>query len=170
MIKLDKLNTGAHKHLDGKKKLHLAPPEMIEAWTEAAEIGQWKGYGEKDWEKGIPFSVIEASIVRHLHALRKRDPINTEINNKGETRDIHHAFQLLWNVAALATFILRNRDDLDDIKIIPEYKGNFESFTPAVLPETTLMFTKDNDIIWENPTPTVAAGPSYMYGIGDKDE
>lgn len=59
------LKTGAHREdKNGKGKFNLLPPRAIKEIANRLEIGS-KKYGDKDWSKGIPFSMLLDSALRH---------------------------------------------------------------------------------------------------------
>lgn len=99
-FKLDKLDSGAHKHLDGKLRLDLVPPEVREIFALVSAYGVSKGYGEKDWEKGIPEPILLGAMERHeLHQLK-----GTELDAES---GLPHLYHMAWNAMAAAVLYKR---------------------------------------------------------------
>jgi len=60
------LTTGAHREeKDGKGRCDLLQPKALLRIAKRLEVGA-KKYGDKDWEKGIPCSMLIDSALRHL--------------------------------------------------------------------------------------------------------
>lgn len=81
--------TGAQRDQQGDKLRYdlmspLAAKRIARVFADGA-----KRYGDRNWEKGMPFTRVLASALRHLHAYR--------LGDKGED----HLAQLAWNVEAL---------------------------------------------------------------------
>lgn len=96
---------GMHKD-EGKLRVDLVPLEAIYAIAEVMTFG-CKKYAERNWEKGIKFTRIYASALRHLlewGARRDNDPES----------GLNHLKHALWNIAALVTYIERDMREFDD--------------------------------------------------------
>lgn len=82
-----------------KIQLELIPPEVIEALGQVLTFGA-KKYAPRNWEKGMSWSRIMGSTMRHLWAWFK-----------GEDKDPESGFPHLWhaltNVAFLVTYEAR---------------------------------------------------------------
>lgn len=90
---------GGLRYDAGKVRVDLVPPEMVMAFAQVAGKGAEK-YPERNWEKGMAFSKVYAPLMRHLlkwWMLEDRDP---------ET-DLSHLKHVLWNAAALVTYLER---------------------------------------------------------------
>ena len=96
---------GLHKD-EGKLRLDLVPPEAIEAMASILTYGAGK-YEERNWEKGIAYSRIYASAMRHLLAWWQGKDIDPESGLPA----IEHA---LWNIMALVTYERRRMKHLDN--------------------------------------------------------
>lgn len=115
VTKLASTETGAKKHSDGKLPVHLIPPEITIALAEALDVGVRKGYGERNWEKGLKIdSVHLASALRHITRYRLGEDTNTESAPDGTEIKIHHLKAALVNIAMAVTQVMRGREDLDD--------------------------------------------------------
>lgn len=106
-------NTGAKKDLKGKPRFDLIPPEALKSLAEVYALGAEK-YEDRNWEKGIPFSVALGALKRHLNAFELGDMINTADGTH------EHIAHVMWWAVALTTFIKRGRKDLNDL---PHYNG-----------------------------------------------
>lgn len=96
---------GLHKD-DGKIRVDLVSPEAIYAIAEVMTFG-CKKYSPRNWEKGIKFTRIYASALRHmLEWIARRD--------KDPESGLNHLKHALWNIAALVTYIERGKEELDD--------------------------------------------------------
>ena len=109
------LVTGARKDLAGKLRFDLIPPEVDRSLAEVYTLGAAK-YSDRNWEKGIPFTVIIASLKRHLNEFE----LGTLVNHKDG--DLLHVEHVLWWAAALVTFSKRTRVDLNDLPAYSEQK------------------------------------------------
>jgi hypothetical protein len=79
-----------------KLRYDLIPPlankEYAKVWTQALDK-----YPEGNWEKGMPWSEVIASAMRHLEAIRLGKDIDEESG-------LLHAAHLMCNAAMLAEF------------------------------------------------------------------
>lgn len=100
-----KLDEGKH-YDEGKLRIELVPPEAIEAIAEVLTKHVSK-YGERNWEKGIKFSRLLGSCLRHLLAFEKGKDTDAESG-------IHALKHLLTDVAFLVTYIERGMLQFDD--------------------------------------------------------
>lgn len=108
--------SGAQKDILGKPRFDLIPPEAMLSLASTFTLGA-KKYNDRDWEKGIPFSVALGALKRHLNAFELGDMINTADG------DIEHIAHVMWWAVALTTFIKRGRIDLNDLPHHNELKG-----------------------------------------------
>jgi hypothetical protein len=76
----------------GKLRYDLIPPTVLERLAKVYTHGA-EQYGDRNWEKGQPFSAIYGSLVRHLQNWMQRKP-----GAKATDDDIA---QVIWNAAAL---------------------------------------------------------------------
>lgn len=100
--------TGAVRDVDDSKPR----PDLISPFA-LMRVGKWlalgaQKYGERNWEKGIPFSVCFASLIRH--ALKYAMGMHDE----------DHLAAVVFNAQALLHFEETERADLDDM---PRYRG-----------------------------------------------
>lgn len=84
---------------EGKRRFDLIPPDALAALADLFTIGSLK-YAERNWEKGMAYSNVIASLDRHWNDFKagiERDP---------ETGCLHIT-HVVWNAMALLTFKLR---------------------------------------------------------------
>ncbi len=86
----------------GKGRYDLITPLMLRRLAGVYERGAIN-HGDRNWEKGIPFSRLLDSAMRHINQYREG------------LRDEDHIAQAIWNLAALIHFEEEKRIDLDDI-------------------------------------------------------
>ncbi|MEN6642590.1 MAG: dATP/dGTP diphosphohydrolase domain-containing protein [Armatimonadia bacterium] len=95
--------TGAVRDMSaGKGRYDLISPFMLKREAKWMEKGGAK-YGDHNWEKGIPFSSLVDSALRHLN------------NYRMGMRDEDHLAAAIFNVQALIHFEETGRTDLDDL-------------------------------------------------------
>ena len=115
----EKFKTGAVRNtMKGKGRYDLIPPEPLRRIAKVYERGA-EGYGDRNWEKGIPFSRLFDSAVRHLQewltlktAMRYNKSLE-EVPGPLHPEEDHLA-QAAWNILALMHFETY-RPDLDDL-------------------------------------------------------
>jgi len=96
---------GLHNDV-GKTRVDLVSPEAIIAIAEVMGFGCAK-YAPRNWEKGINFTRLYGSALRHQiewSARRDNDPES----------GLNHLKHALWNLAAIITYIERGMDEFDD--------------------------------------------------------
>lgn len=86
-------------------------PDLISPFA-LVRVGQWlkhgaKQYGERNWEKGFPFSVCYASLLRHVLKFAMR------------CTDEDHLAAIVFNAQAIMHYQELGRVDLDDM---PKYE------------------------------------------------
>jgi hypothetical protein len=81
----------------------IAQREYAKVWTQGLEK-----YPAGNWEKGFPFSVVIASAMRHLEAMRLGEMIDEESG-------LLHSAHLMANAAMLTEFHFTH-SDLNDLK------------------------------------------------------
>jgi len=109
-------DTGGQKEVEGKLRFDLIPPEAMKALAEVYSLGA-KKYADRNWEKGIPFSVCLGSLKRHLNEMELGELINTKDG------DLEHIAHVMWWAVAVTTFLRRKRNDLNDL---PHYQVDFK--------------------------------------------
>jgi hypothetical protein len=100
-------NTGARRDMASNKER----PDLISPFAES-RVGSWLGkgaekYGDRNWEKGMPFTVFYASMKRHMMKFAK-----------GWT-DEDHLAAIIFNAQAIIHFQELGRTELDDM---PHYQ------------------------------------------------
>lgn len=97
----------AIRHNQGKLRYDLVSPwaheGMVSVMTKVVERGK---YEPRNWEKGLPFTNILASLKRHIAAIEKGEDIDLE---DGEL----HADHAACNIHFLSHYMRWNRD-MDD--------------------------------------------------------
>ena len=81
----------------------IAQREYAKVWTQGAIK-----YEPRNWEKGMPYSEVIASAMRHLEAIRLGEEIDTETG-------LLHAAHLMCNAAMLTEFYFTH-PECNDIK------------------------------------------------------
>lgn len=98
---------GAIKHDDGKLRWDLLPydalEEVVKAYTKGCEE-----YGDRNWEKGFPYSTLFAALMRHLTAWWNGEDLNDSGYN--------HLAHVIFNAFALLTFQLRGKGKDNRVK------------------------------------------------------
>lgn len=87
------------KYDQGKLRLDLIPPEIIEGLGQVFTLGAEK-YGIGNWEKGFEPGQLLAAARRHDLALAKGEFIDPDSG-------LPHGFHAAWNYAVLTTLELR---------------------------------------------------------------
>jgi len=97
----------AIRHNKNKLRYDLCPEiaqrEYAKVWTQGLEK-----YDARNWEKGFPFSVVIASAMRHLEAMRLGEMIDNESG-------LLHSAHLMCNAAMLTEFYFTH-PELNDLK------------------------------------------------------
>jgi hypothetical protein len=95
------------RHNENKLRYDLCPAiaqrEYAKVWTQGLEK-----YPAGNWEKGFPFSVVIASAMRHLEAIRLGEEIDEESG-------LLHSAHLMCNAAMLTEFHFTH-PELNDLK------------------------------------------------------
>lgn len=97
------------RYNEGKRRFDLIPPDAMAALADLFTIGAQK-YAERNWERGMAYSKVIASLDRHWNDFKAgidRDP---------ETGCLHIT-HVVWNAMALLTFKLRGIG-IDDRKVV----------------------------------------------------
>lgn len=93
------------RYNDGKVRLDLITPEMTEGIGTVLTKGAQK-YAERNWENGMAWTKVIASLKRHLLELEKGDDFDRETG-------LLHVNHILCNAGFLATYY-RTHPELDD--------------------------------------------------------
>lgn len=97
MDEKEEFATGTHRELkNGKGRFDLLPPRAIVRVAKRLEYGAQK-YGDRDWDKGLPYSKTIDSALRHIFQFMR-----------GENNEDH--------LAAAATQILSLMDTEEKVK------------------------------------------------------
>jgi hypothetical protein len=90
---------GGTKADDNKLRFDLIPTAPLRAWATVKTFGS-KKYGDRNWEKGIPFSRVYAALQRHLVAWFGGEDLDPESKES-------HLAHAMCNVGFLLEYMLR---------------------------------------------------------------
>lgn len=99
--------SAASKYDSSKTPLNLLDPSALEGLGAVLAFGAEK-YSANNWKKGLSYSRIIASMLRHIFAIMKGEYIDPESN-------LPHIDHVGANWMFLSYF-MKNRTDLDDLK------------------------------------------------------
>lgn len=99
-------STKGYKLDGGKARFDLIPPEAEQALAEILTLGAQK-YDARNWEGGMSWQRVYASLRRHLNAWESGEDVDSE---SGQS----HLAHALTNVAFLVTYERRNMTEHDD--------------------------------------------------------
>lgn len=106
----DNYPTGATRDAaEGKGRYDLISVHMLKRLAGVYERGA-KNHGDRNWEKGVPYSRLFNSAFRHL------------MQALGREADEDHLAQAIWNITAIIHFESTGRSDLDDRYEQPAHK------------------------------------------------
>lgn len=91
---------------DGKAPWHLLPYTAITEVIKVLQHGAIK-YGEFNWMSGLEYSRVYSALMRHLTAWWQGE-------DKDPETGLSHLAHVACNALFLLTFILANRNDLDN--------------------------------------------------------
>lgn len=113
------------KRYDAEKlRMDLIPPEVLIAFAQVATYGAGK-YGDHNWEKGMAWSRMIASLMRHLTEFQMGKDYDDESG-------LPHVYHIMWNASALATYYMRqsDMDGFDDRQSHHDFDAIREFMTP----------------------------------------
>lgn len=95
----------------GKPKLSfvLEAPNAIAAFSNACEKGMLRGYTRGNWKKGLPFTEVVDSLMRHLMAFQN----GVELDDGKDGTGLPHVELVMWNAVALVEMVATH-PELDD--------------------------------------------------------
>lgn len=113
------MNEGGH---DDKEKLRvdLVPLELIEGVAKVLGFGA-KKYGDYNWQKGIRYTRIYGSALRHIFQWRKLIDIDPESG-------LQHLEHAACNLAFLLWY-MKNKPEFDDRVLTPPTPATASGFT-----------------------------------------
>jgi hypothetical protein len=103
---LGEVPAGAVRYDQQKIPVHLIPPEAIWNIAKIYQYGAEK-YAERNWEKGMDWSRMYNSAMRHLLAFWQGQDFD------GESGMLHVA-HAAWNCIGLLTYMIRGMEEFDD--------------------------------------------------------
>jgi hypothetical protein len=108
------IDGGGLRHNQGKLRLDLVPVSLdraVAAVLQQACERSVNPYPERNWERGMPWSKVTASLLRHLAAWRA-----------GEDNDPETGLPHLWHIACNVAFLIEYQETcprLDDRRGLP---------------------------------------------------
>lgn len=112
---MKEFNSGAKKDTKGKLPYHLITKEMMDSIASGLQCGLRKGYGARNWEKGLPLMECHiAALERHIYQWKAGHNLNIETDKDGHAFETLHVDNIMAHAAMLATQVRRDRYDLDD--------------------------------------------------------
>lgn len=132
--KREQFETGAVRDAaEDKPRIGLVSPFAMR------RLGAWltlgaKKYDERNWEKGMPFSRVIDSLMRHVAAFQA-----------GETGEDH-----LAAIMCNAMFLMHYQDMID-IGVLPESLDDMPRYAATLMPETTPAFKVEHGdpVVWK---------------------
>jgi dATP/dGTP diphosphohydrolase len=119
-LEIEQFPTGAVRRKTETIRLDLIPLEALEGYGRRLYYGATvRGYGPRNWEKGISYSNLIQHAQTHLSKLAMQIIDGTSIGNEnlpytaeqtypdGADSPYGNACALLWNAAAIVTFLAR---------------------------------------------------------------
>lgn len=97
------------RYNEGKPRFDLIPPEAELALAEHYLVGA-KKYAERNWELGMDWMKVYASLRRHENAWHRGEDYDPESGT-------HHMIAVAWNAIALYTYAMRGLGQDDRPKI-----------------------------------------------------
>lgn len=91
---------GAAHFDENKLPYHLLAPELLDSVCEVLAYGRQK-YAERNWEKGMAWSKLFASTMRHLWAWWRRESYDRESG-------LNHLWHAATNIMFLIAYTARN--------------------------------------------------------------
>ncbi len=101
-----KVDGGGLRYNEGKLRYDLLPTDATRALVEVLSHGA-KKYAPRNWERGQPWSVPYASLMRHIQAWHSGEDTDPESG-------LPHLAHAACNVAFLLAYQLRGMTSLDD--------------------------------------------------------
>lgn len=124
------------KYDEGKLRFDLLPKDAIVQVVECLTRGAAE-YGERNWEKGIPASRLEAALQRHLY----RWSLRQDIDPKSKMSHLVHVATNAIMMLALETRFNKTFDDRPYLAAVA-YSPTFEDFFERDLEEESFKSTE----------------------------
>ena len=99
--RLEQLAKGGHKDDQGKIRMELIPPELLEAVGDILTFGAEK-YVDRNWEHGMKWSRPFGALMRHMWAWWR-----------GEDKDPETGRSHLWHAGACIAFLIAYEERAD---------------------------------------------------------
>jgi len=107
-VTVESVTVGRHFD-DGKPRLELIDPSLLFGVGEILAFGS-KKYGDRNWEKGIAYSRVFASVMRHLWKWFSGQ-------NNDEESGMSHLHHAVCNLMFLIAYENRNMGDKFDDRV-----------------------------------------------------
>lgn len=95
-IKLNKTKGNGLRFNDGKNRHDLIPAFAQEQYAKVMTLGA-KKYADRNWEKGMPWTTVMASLERHLQAFKRGEDFDPETG-------LLHTAHIICNAAYLTEY------------------------------------------------------------------
>lgn len=100
------------KKNEGKPPLQLLPLKALIGAAKVLEYGANEKYGKHNWHKGVPYSDLVGSALRHIFLFNEGQDLDLD-NQYGKGSGLCHIWHAIVNLMFLAEFY-ETRSDLDD--------------------------------------------------------
>lgn len=104
------IDGGGLRYNDGKCRVELIPPEWPWALGMVLTRGAIK-YDDRNWERGMSWSYMVGSIMRHVFKFMIGERYDKESGN-------HHLAHAAWNCLALMSYDVRGLHRLNDLSTL----------------------------------------------------
>lgn len=136
-------NTGL-RYDAGKAPMHLLPWDTLLELSHIYGRGAEK-YAPHNWEKGMDYSKVFNSMIRHAAAFQSGEDFDKESEQM-------HMLHVAWNAIALATYQLRKIGHDDRFIFAAIAEQNAEAVAPVSMAEIKALFeTPVTSIILDDP-------------------
>lgn len=155
------------KYDEGKNRLDLIPPEIIEAIGRILTLGAVK-YAPHNWQKGISYEKVYGAMQRHLQAFWRGENLDSESR-------LSHLWHAACNIAFLVTYEAHPEQysEFDDRYLYDKPDNEFAKYKIAENPGCGWYIAKNDldylhkDLKIHNGTGYAASGrPPYGKASG----
>lgn len=138
------------RYNDGKLRYDLFHPYSMEQLAKIFTMGANK-YAERNWEKGMKWTTVIASLKRHLAAIERGEDYDKESG-------LLHSSHVEWNAHALTAYykIFPQGDDrpkafLNNFKVGLDIDGILANFTGGIIDECDEKHKEHIPFSWADP-------------------
>ena len=104
----DKLDGSGKRFNEGKPRVDLLVPIALEAEAEVWAMGA-KKYGDYNWQRGMKWTTVMASMLRHIFAMMKGEDFDKESG-------LLHAAHIKCNATMLIYYYYNYKEGDDRVK------------------------------------------------------